>query len=74
MDVEDDDDIECCFCGYEPSDPGGIYSEIIDANVCIDCEQIAVRVLSTAAEAGFFRIRSALFEVRLRASDDVPTV
>ena len=57
-------DAVCAFCGYEPYDPDGIYSEVFEAYVCTDCEAIAVRVLTTVAEAGGFTLGRLHFEVR----------
>lgn len=62
--VESLDEMSCCLCGYEPYDPDGIYSEVFDAQMCPECEQIALRVLTTAAEAGSFRVGTIEFEVR----------
>lgn len=56
--------IACVFCGYEPIDPDGIYSEALDLHACADCEAIAVRILTTAAEAGEFVLSSVRFAVR----------
>jgi hypothetical protein len=60
----------CAFCGYEPTDPDGIYSEVFEAYVCTDCEAVAVRVLTTVAEAGGFRLGHARFEVIPSPGDD----
>jgi hypothetical protein len=62
----DPTDVLCSFCGYEPYDPDGIYSETFAAYVCSECEAIAIRILTTAAEAGQFRIGTAEFEVRIK--------
>lgn len=60
--------VVCCLCGYEPIDPGGIYSETFDAFMCVDCELVATRVLTSAAEAGRFSLRGVVFDVRRRAT------
>lgn len=57
-------DVTCCFCGYEPMEPDAIYSEVFDGYVCPDCEQIALRVLTSISEAGKFHIGRMMFEVR----------
>ena len=62
-------DFLCSFCGYEPYDPDGIYSETFEAYVCGDCEAIAIRILTSAAEAGEFCIGIAEFEVRIKKQE-----
>ena len=58
------EDVTCCFCGYEPMDPDAIYSETFDTYACADCEQIALRVLTSISEAGKFRVGRLEFEVK----------
>lgn len=58
-----DEDDSCIFCGYEPESPYGIYSEVLGAYVCLTCEPIAVRVLTSAAETGHFQVGSLVFAV-----------